>query len=463
MWLNRSKQKQALKAKILNLSRQVLMVQGARQVGKTSLIREVLGELKDHPVIEVNLLYSTSFTASGKTLFGRDFFGAAPQGEELIANIERQVGSLAKRDRQVLLFVDEVDRHPRVMEAVQTLAQFSDGLKCIFTGSALENLSTENAATGRKAYFDLYPLSFLEYVSAKNDRALEGFLQEADVSIAGADSSLHQATEFMHVQALAAFEEYLRLGGMPRLVASYLSGEGNAETLRYEVRDLVLSIEENVKLILGDKAKLYEYEDVLRRLVKLSLNTLRFTHLQVSHAGRSDAKRLVSKTVAARVAHKVRLWGDEGDLSKYLLFDCGVANYLLAGSDLMNAKIQEGDRAILLETVVGNSLVNQLGVREDLLYWKSGNKAEIEFAFRAPFFGGVDVKSSSTTSRSLQSMALSEPDLDLAIVVTKGKLAFHADFEARLPSAREVRKIKLLKLPYYLVDRCLDLGQRALG
>src|SRR3989338_7282142 len=113
-------------------------------------------------------------------------------------------------------------------------------------------------------------------------------------------------------------------------------------------------------------------------MAHLSMNTLKFVHLQVQHAGRSEAKRLVYKTVGARVAHKIRLFESESDLSKYILFDCGIANYLLSGSDLLGSSVSEGNLAILAETYAGTELLAQMTTRDDLFYWKSGNRAEVE-------------------------------------------------------------------------------------
>lgn len=149
-----------------------------------------------------------------------------------------------------------------------------------------------------------------------------------------------------------------------------------------------------LKSVLRETAKLYEYEDILRKLAHLSMNTLKYTHLQVQHAGRREAKKLVAKTVGARVAHKIRLYAAEHDLSKYILFDCGLVHYLLNGADVLKTTMGERSRAILCETFVGNELIAGMTTRDDFFYWKSGNRAEVEFFLKSPGMIGVEVKAS---------------------------------------------------------------------
>ena len=450
MWIERGNSKSHLISRLINLDRQVLIVQGARQVGKTSLILKALGELKDYPQVAINLLYPSSFRADGIEYFGRDFFGSTPEGVELIKNLESVLGPFSALSKPALVFVDEADRHPKALESIQTLAEFSKHIKCVFTGSNLENLPIDNAATGRKAYFDLYPITFFEFQKAAGEVRILKQLEELSLSNT-------VTPELAHNRASELYSTYLRLGGMPKLLSQFLNAPLDYQALSDEIRGLAVSIEENVKTILGEKAKMYEYEDVLRRLCRLSLNTLKFSHLQVQHAGRAEAKRLVYKTVGARAAHKIRLWGNDKDLSKYIIFDSGIANYLLCGSDLLRSNWGENESAIIYETAIGNALINKLNTRSDLLYWKSGNQAEVEYMLRSPKFVGIDVKTSSGPPRSLNSMALREPDLELLVRVSSNPLHYQPNYVARLATNTEVKKIPLLNLPHYLIDRLLKI------
>ncbi|OVE73817.1 hypothetical protein BVX93_00770 [bacterium B13(2017)] len=188
------------------------------------------------------------------------------------------------------------------------------------------------------------------------------------------------------------------------------------------------------------------------------MNTLKYSHLQVSHAGRGEAKRLVIKTCGARVAHKVRLIDNEKDLSKYILFDCGIVNYLLNGSELLKSKIPLNNLSILYETFVGCEIISQLKTRDDLCYWKSGNKAELEFVLRSPFLLGIDVKSGKKGSlNSLNSFAIFEKNAKLLIQIGDFPPYFNTNYIASLPNAIGKQKISFMKLPHYMSANILQI------
>lgn len=446
MWIERKNKKQGFIKNYLNLKNQVLLLTGARQVGKTSFILNALEELKEHPQIRVNLLYAGAWKINGVDYRGRDFFGKSGAGEDFLKNIEWETGSPSK---PVLIFVDEADQYPLVMESIQTLAEFSNQYKFVFTGSNLENISVKNAATGRKKYFDLYPITFSEFLWAQDQHLFSHYS-----SLSLKEKNL---TDYYHKKLSRIFEIYVRLGGLPKLVATHLDPSSETQTIPEIIKDLTYSIEENVKTILGEKAKLYEYEDILRKLAFLSMNTLKISHLQTQHANRTEAKKIVAKTMGARVIHKIRLMDTEHDLSKYILFDVGLVNYLLNGSHLLTQNIHPKNRAIQLETFVGQELAANLSSRDDLFYWKSGNQAELEFMLRSPFLTGIDVKTSKGGNRSLASFALKEEGAKFLVKITDTGFEYQKNFKAKLPTETKSKTIPLIIIPHYLVGRLTEL------
>lgn len=448
MWIDRISKKNEFLQALEKLDRQVLIVRGARQVGKTSFILQALSELKDYQKIYFNFLYTQPIRSQGIEYYGSHFFGKSPAGEEFIRNLERETGPFDQLQKPWLIFIDEVDRFPKALEAIQTLATFSDKIKCVLTGSNLENISVENAATGRKKYFDLYPISFEEFLGASSDDKCLSYYQEVEPS---------KQTNYFHTQLETYFETYIRLGGLPRLLDIHLSSPENKADISNLIKDLATTIEENVKTVLGEKFQLYEYEDVLRKLTFLSMNTLKLTHLQVQHTSRKEAVKLISKTVGARVAHKIRLWESESDLSKYILFDTGLSNYFINGSDLLHTSIPQQNKAILYETCVGNELIRKLITRDDLYYWKSGNRAEVEFFLRSPKPIGIDVKSTTGSLKSLYSFALTEEDVGCLVKIQKNTLSFERDHVVKLAHSPESKKVPLLIIPHYLTGRLVEL------
>ena len=430
MWLERINKKDEFIQALLSLRSQVLIVRGARQVGKTSFIVNALKELHSHPHIRLNLAANHAHSVEGLEYFGRDYFGYTEGVEELLKNLTLTYGKLGARERPLIVVIDEADRHPVSLEAVQKLA-----------------------ATGRKRYWDLYPLTFWDFLKAYSKDEELNYLRGISLK-----NPLY--SEHYHKELCELFDLYLRLGGMPRVVSVFLDPQGQA--IPSVISDLVASIEENVKAVLDQKSSLYEYEDVLRKLTLLSMDTLKFSRLQVQHAGRSEAKKLVNKTVGARVAHKIRLFDTESDLSKYILFDAGVTNYLLNGSDLLHQKMTSSHLALQYEAVVGNEIIATLPSRDDLFYWKSKRGAQVEYVLKSPAFIAIDVKTNRGDLRSLNSAALYEEDLDYLMKISREQIRVDIEHVARIPNQERFRKIPLIRLPHYLAGRVGELVRELL-
>lgn len=449
MWIAREEKKRQFIKLIQGLKNQVLLVRGARQVGKTSFILNALKEISC-PQIKINLAFKTKGDVYGETFYGRDYFGKDEEAGELLTNLAFTFGSLDGIKEPILIFIDEVDRHPVSLEAIQKLAGLSDKLKVVYTGSNLENITVKNAATGRKQYFDLYPITFTEFLKAYHKEEELKYLWEF---------SFKQplVSEYLHGSLTELFDLYLRLGGMPQILDAFLDPQNRIQSLPSLVSDLVNSIEENVKIILGEKSHLYEYEDVLRKMALLSTETLKFSRLQVSHAGRNEAKKLVNKTVGARVAHKIRLYEAGFDLSKYIIFDSGVLNHLLNGSDLLRQKITSKNLAIMYENSVGNEMIARFSSRDDMFYWKSKRGAQVEYLVRSPHLMALDVKTTRGDTRSLDSSALFEKEIACLIKVSREKPQWHQDHVAKLPNSQESRPVPLMIIPHYLAFRVQEL------
>lgn len=450
MWIERKDKKDQFIQAVKSLRSQVLIVRGAKQVGKTSLIVNALRDLADYLQIKINLASKGKTTIDGVEYYGRDYFGTSDDANQLLYNISLSLGELTRLATPAIVFIDEADRYPISLEAVQTLAGWSNKLKVIYTGSNLENIQVRNAATGRRRYFDLYPITFREFLKAYSKDEELKYLEQVSLK-----DRLY--SDMYHGRLTELFDLYLRLGGMPTILDSFIDIQSRTQPIPQLVSDLVSSIEENIKTVLEERSQLYEYEDVLRKLALLSMDTLKFSRLQVQHARRSEAKKLVNKTVGARIVHKIRLYETGSDLSKYIIFDAGILNYLLNGSDLLHQRIAEAHLAIQYETVVGNEIIAVLPSRDDLLYWKSARGAQVEFMLKAPRFVAIDVKSNRGDVRSLDSCAIYEKDLEYIVKISKEPPSLYAGHVAKIPGLS--RDIPLITLPHYLGGRLKELMQ----
>ena len=137
----------------------IIIIYGARQVGKTTLVNEVLKDFSDQ-----KLLYVTGDNVSTtKPLSSRDFKIL----EEFVFGYN-------------ILFIDEAQRIPEIGINLKLLYDHIPSLKIIVTGSSSLDLasSVKEPLTGRNWSYKLYPISFLELSQIKNPFELKKDLDE---------------------------------------------------------------------------------------------------------------------------------------------------------------------------------------------------------------------------------------------------------------------------------------------
>lgn len=178
-----------------------LILRGARQVGKTTLVREFSKEFKHH--IWLNLekdehkAYFTQYT-DVSSIVEALFFGHGISIEDI---------------NKTLLFIDEIQELPKAIQLLRYFYEELPDLHVISAGSLLEFAMAKvpSFPVGRVEFRYLHPLNFQEYLLAKgNDLALEQLKQTP-------------IKEFAHNTLIDLFHEYAIIGGMPEVVKTYLS------------------------------------------------------------------------------------------------------------------------------------------------------------------------------------------------------------------------------------------------
>lgn len=183
--------------------RKVLLVRGARQVGKTYSIRQ-LGSSFQY-FLEVNLDYDVKV---------RQFFAGTHDPAVLCEKLSGFY-SIPCVPGKTLLFLDEIQACP---EAIQSLRYFHERmpkLHVIAAGSLLEFALEElpSFGVGRISSLYMYPMSFREFVATIDGSGAAAFLKIPDGG-AAIDPAFHQ-------KFLELFNTYCIVGGMPAVVKNY--------------------------------------------------------------------------------------------------------------------------------------------------------------------------------------------------------------------------------------------------
>jgi predicted AAA+ superfamily ATPase len=187
-----------------DLKRKPLVIRGARQVGKTWLVR-CLAELEGRRLIEINFEKNPALF----TLFESN------DPKQILLNLSSALNvSIDARD--CLLFLDEIQAAPELLAKLRWFAEDFPELPVIAAGSLLEFVLEEHAFSmpvGRIGYMHMEPLSFEEFLLASHEQGLVNYIEtfQWETKIPSA----------LHDQLMGLFKEYLIVGGMPEVVDAW--------------------------------------------------------------------------------------------------------------------------------------------------------------------------------------------------------------------------------------------------
>ncbi len=137
----------------------VLLLLGARRVGKTSFIEHFINDNIKEPVLE---------------LYGEDMSTAEILKQRTVENYKRLMG------KHKVLIIDEAQKIQDIGQILKLMVDKIDGIKIIATGSSVFDLANQlgEPLTGRKVTFNLYPLAQMEYSEEENLVQTKSLLEE---------------------------------------------------------------------------------------------------------------------------------------------------------------------------------------------------------------------------------------------------------------------------------------------
>ena len=176
-----------------------LVIRGARQVGKSTLVREFGKEFD--VFIEVNLDLSADAAIFQRTDKVEDIW-------QYLCLRNRIVSDHSKR---MLLFIDEIQEVPEAVGLLRYFYEKMPWLYVITAGSRLQSLLKKRVSfpVSRVEYLNLRPFSFMEYINAVEGAEWRDMLVQQSVP------------ELMHEEMMSRFNQYALIGGMPEVVSTY--------------------------------------------------------------------------------------------------------------------------------------------------------------------------------------------------------------------------------------------------
>lgn len=194
----------------------ILLIDGARQVGKTTTIRYVGKKLFEH-VIELNMIEDS---------LGPRLFANTNSVEDFYLQVSMVAGDQMKDKDSTLIFIDEIQAYPKLLTLLKFLAQ-DNQFTYIASGSLLGvTLSqTPSIPMGSIRKVRMYPLDFEEFLYANglNHFAIDAMQKKFE--------HLEPLDEPLHNKMMDLFRKYLLIGGLPEAVNAYLE-TNNIQTVR---------------------------------------------------------------------------------------------------------------------------------------------------------------------------------------------------------------------------------------
>lgn len=399
-------------------TKQALLVTGARQVGKTFLIREFARSHWEH-VVEINFLENTDARAAVET---------ATNSTELFMRLTVFANAPLVPGKTVF-FLDEIQECKEAVTAIKFLMERED-FDYILSGSMLgvELKGIASAPVGFLSTVKMYPLDFEEYCWANG-------LDENVIDMARCAFEKKQPLdEFVHKRLLSLFHRYLISGGMPDAVSSFAESDDIAQA-RTAQEAIVTQYRWDISKYADNRAR------VVRRIfdlmpTEISQQDKRFVVRDVegdSHFDRydNDFMWLTDANVALptynvrepRYPLAVNL-----ESAKFKLFssDVGLLTYQ-CGMDVVRGIL--GDRPdINFGAIYENAVAQELAAHgHSLYYFKARNVGELDFVIQTSEgrVVPVEVKSGKGYKRhSALTHALSTPNygIEEAIVLCEGNI-----------------------------------------
>ena len=352
--------------------RKPLLVRGARQVGKTWLMRD-FGE---------NHFDQTAYLNLEENAQGRQIFQASLSPTQLIPTLELLLNqSLAA---ETLLILDEIQAAPAALTALKYFQEQAPHLPVIGAGSLL-GVALQSSASfpvGKVEFLDLAPLNFTEFLWATDRKRLADQLESEDWS-------LINLTKALFIEAL---RQYLVVGGMPAAVSLFSQGAGY-EAIQKTQADILTAYELDIARHAPPELfpRLNEaWQSIPAQLAKESR---KFTYKQIREGARGrDYEQALLWLEGAGIIHRVsRVSKPEAPLKafeerqnfKIYLADVGLLARL---SQLDPRVILDPDgvflqfRGALSEQFVLQELIAQ---ELDPRYWSAPNaQAEVDFVIQ---------------------------------------------------------------------------------
>lgn len=357
--------------KNMTAGRLPLLIYGARQVGKTYMMKE-LGTEYFRNMIYVN------FEADEKIGV---FFQTDIHADTIIRILEKYYHLPIIPDETLIIF-DEIQMCERALASLKYFAEEAPEYHVVAAGSLLGvavNREAYSFPVGKVMMFTMYPMDFEEYLWAKGKEILADTIREHFCKDEKMQGVLHQ-------EALQEYYNYCIVGGMPAAVLADTSEDPTIT--QSEIRRMILDayVADMAKYAKpGETVKIYEAYDSLP--VQLAKDSKKFQYKLIKQGGRaSQYGDSIDWLIRAGIVHKCTKCSQGylpsaayQDLTAFKLYysDMGL---LSARTNMTLKRLLGSESELFRGTFAENYVACALRCQgHELFYWESDGISEVDF------------------------------------------------------------------------------------
>ena len=356
-------------------SDKILLLEGARQIGKSYIIREVAKRLYSN-FIELNFVEDDENRQLFKTIHSTDDF---------YMTLSMIAGDKLDKYENTLIFLDEIQQYPQYLTMLKFFRQ-DRRYRFIASGSLLGITlrSTTSIPIGSIIRKEMFQLDFEEFIIAN------GFGKDAIAFVREKLKNKEALSESQHNRLMDLFKRYLIVGGMPDAVNTYMETHNIVK---------VREIQNNIKMMYADDASKYENNNGKNLLIKRIYG-------MIPSQMENKKKRIVAKDIKDKKGDRFEKYQEEFEylvssgialdvhaisnphfplvesvqknLIKLYLNDVGMLTSQLYDKNIK--PILDDERSINLGSVYESVVAQELKSHGyKLFYYDNRNKGEVDF------------------------------------------------------------------------------------
>ncbi len=417
--------------------RKPLVLRGARQVGKTTIVNK-FGATFD------NYLYVNIEKSNAKELI------ESTDDVKKLMSILFLYCNVTKKNGRTLLFLDEIQASPHAVALLRYFYEDVPEIYVIAAGSLLETMLDKHISlpVGRVEYLAIHPCSFIEYLTAIGEGRFVDLLRMASLPDA------------FHAEMVQHFKVYALIGGMPEVVARYAANR-DILGLSKVYNQLLNAYKNDVEKYAETNTQANVIRYILEEGWAFSGQAITlggFAESPYKARETSEAFRTLNKAMLLELVYPTTnlIMPAVSDLKKapkLFWLDAGLVNYAarIQKEYLLHQDLMDTWRGMAAEQIVAQelkALFSEVGVKRN--YWmrnKRGSTAEVDFVF---IHDGriipIEVKSGHNAHLKSIHQFMNDTNHDIAVRIWSGNYSID---KVKTIADKEFR---LINLPFYMIS-----------